>query len=120
MTDGLPLLYAVMVAAVFLGIQGAAMYWLGQRCGRRSSPETGDIVARAVLWSFVLSWTAVIGSPGHGAVVLLLPAWLVLVLWIGGGSSTAGVPPAWLAIACSLCAYVVGAMRGRSRSSHSA
>jgi hypothetical protein len=79
MTDGLPLLYAVMVSAVFLGIQAAAMNWLGQRYGRRSSSEMGAIVVRAGVWSLILSWVLIVGWSGHGPVGLVLPAWLMLV-----------------------------------------
>src|SRR5258705_13885021 len=51
-----PLLHAVVAAAVFLGIQAAAMYWLGQRSRRRTSSGMGAIVVRAGLWSLILSW----------------------------------------------------------------
>lgn len=74
-----PLLHAVVAAAVFLGIQAAAMYWLGQRSRRRTSSEMGAIVVRAGLWSLILSWVLIVGWSGHGPVGLVLPAGLVLV-----------------------------------------
>src|SRR3982074_3669695 len=79
MSNGPPLLHAVVAAAVFLGIQATAMYWLGQRSGRRTSSEMGVIVVRAGLWSLILSWVLIVGWSGHGPVGLVLPAGLVLV-----------------------------------------
>ena len=117
-----------IVSAIFLGIQAAAMYWLGQRYGRRAAPsDWGPVVKRAGLWSLILSWTFVAGVSGHGGgVTIVLPAWLMLgsQIWyleLGAWLSPyGGVPPPFLSIACSLCAYVIGVMRGLARSSHAA
>ena len=126
------MLPAVVVSAVFLGIQAAAMYWLGHLYRRRAAFEMGAIVVRAGLWSLILSWTLLVAY-GHGVAVFVLPAWLVLgsqIGWyLGFGeiptryvwfSPYGGVPAAWLSIACSLCAYVVGALRRRPQSSYGA
>ena len=75
MTDGLPLLYAVPISAVLLGIPAAALYWLGQRYGRRLSFKMGAIVVRAGLGSLILSWSFFLAA-GHGVVPVVLPAWL--------------------------------------------
>lgn len=114
----------VIVSAVVLGIQAAAMYWLGQRYGRRAAPsDWSPVRKRTGLWSLILSWTFLAGVTGHGgAVSIALPAWLVLgsQIWyleLGAWFSPyGGVPPAFLSIACSLCAYVIGVMRGLARS----
>ena len=71
------------------------------------------------------------GFAGHGVVTLILPAWFVLGSQIGwylglGKLPTrymwftpyGGFPPVFLSIACSMCAYVFGVVRGLSRSSH--
>jgi len=121
--------FAMLVSTVFLGIESAAMYWLGHTFGRRSSPDMHAIVTGAGIWSLVLSWTLLIGG-SHGVVVFPVPAWLVLgsnIGWLLGlgnlptqyvwFSPYVGVPWAWLSIACSVWAYVVGAKGGRSHSS---
>ena len=125
-SDHPPLPYVVFVSVLFLGIQAAAMYALGHAYGRSSSPNTRAIVTRAGLWSLLLSWTFII-AVGHGVVAFPLPAWLVLGSQIGGllgwgemptrdtWFSPYGVPWAWLSIACSVCAYVISAVRARSR-----
>jgi len=128
MTDGLPLLYAVVVSAVFVGIQAAAMYSLGEGHERRASSDMSAIVTRAGLWSLILSWTFFISSGGHGGGAGILPAWFVLGSNIGWYlvlndpsarrswfSPIDGLPPAWLSIACSVSAYVISAVRARSR-----
>jgi len=108
MTDVLSLPVIAIVSAVFLGIQATAMYWLGQRYGRRAAPSDWSPVAkRAGLWSLILSWTWVAGVTGHGGgLSIVLPAWLVLgsQIWcleLGAWFSPYGaVPPAFLSIAC--------------------
>ena len=59
-----------IVSVVFLGVQAAAMSWLGHRYGRRGAPgDLSAVAKRAGLWSLLLSWTFMAGLAGHGAVV---------------------------------------------------
>jgi hypothetical protein len=109
------------VYAVLLGVPALVLFLLGQRDGRRGSPW-GLIAVRAVLGSLVLSWTSV----GGGGIAVPVPAWLMLggfALWIvsdpGYGRPDGTVPPSWLSVASTLCAYVVGALRGRAQAAQS-
>ena len=103
--------------AVLLGVPALVLFQLGQRDGRRGSPWS-FIAARAVLGSLVLSWTSVEG----GGIAVPVPAWLMLggfAVWIvsdpGYGRPDGTVPPSWLSVASTLCAYVVGAPRVRAQ-----
>ena len=106
-----------LVYAVLLGVPALVSFLFGQRDGRRGSPW-GLIAFRAVLGSLVLSWTSVEG----GGIAVPVPAWLMLggfAVWIvtdpGYGRPDVTVPPSWLSVASTLCAYVVGALRGRAQ-----
>ncbi len=105
-----------LVYAVLLGVPALVLFLLGQRDGRRGSPW-GLIAVRAVLGSLVLSWTNIEG----GGLAVPVPAWLML--WIvthpGYGGADVTVPPSWLSVASTLCAYVVGAFRGRAQAAES-
>jgi len=106
-----------LVYAVLLGVPALVLFLLGRRDGRRGSPW-GLIAFRAVLGSLVLSWTSVEG----GGIAVPVPAWLMLggfAMWIvsdpGYGGPDVTVPPSWLSVSSTLCAYVVGALRGRAQ-----
>jgi hypothetical protein len=106
-----------LVYAVLLGVPAFVSFLLGRRDGRRG-PPWGLIAFRAVLGSLVLSWTSVEG----GGIAVPVPAWLMLggvAVWIvsdpGYGKPDVTVPPSWLSVASTLCAYVVGALRGRAQ-----
>jgi hypothetical protein len=106
-----------LVYAVLLGVPGLVLFLLGRRDGHRGSPW-GLIAFRAVLGSLVLSWTSVEG----GGIAVPVPAWLMLggfAMWIvsdpGYGGPDVTVPPSWLSVSSTLCAYVVGALRGRAQ-----
>jgi len=110
-----------LVYAVLLGVPALVLFLLGQRDGRRGSPW-GLIAVRAVLGSLVLSWTNIEG----GGLAVPVPAWLMLggfAVWIvthpGYGRADVTVPPVWLSVASTLCAYVVGAFRGRAQADES-
>ncbi len=110
-----------LVYAVLLGVPALVVFLLGQRDGRRGSPW-GLIAVRAVLGSLVLSWTTVEG----GEIAAPVPAWLMLggfAAWIvsvpGYRGPDVTVPPSWLSVASTLCAYVVGALRGRAQAAQS-
>ena len=110
-----------LVYAVLLGVPALVLFLLGQRDGRRGAPW-GLIAVRAVLGSLVLSWTNIEG----GGLAVPVPAWLMLggfAVWIvthpGYGGADVTVPPSWLSVASTLCAYVVGALRGRAQAAES-
>jgi hypothetical protein len=105
-----------LVYALLLSVPALVLFPLGQRDGRRGSPW-GRIAVRAVLGSLVLSWVNVEG----GGIAVPVPAWLMLggfAEWIvsdpGYGRPDVTVPPSWLSVASTFCAYVVGALRGRA------
>jgi hypothetical protein len=106
---------------VLLGVPALVLFLLGQRDGRRGSPW-GLIAVRAVLGSLVLSWTSVEG----GGIAVPVPAWLMLggfAVWIvsdpGYGRPDVTVPPSWLSVASTLCAYMASALRGRAQAAQS-
>ena len=106
-----------LVYAVLLGVPALVLFLLGRRDGRRGA-SWGLIAFRAVLGSLVLSWTSVEG----GGIAVPVPAWLMLggfAVWIvsdsGYGRPDVTVPPSWLSVSSTLCAYVAGALRGRAQ-----
>ena len=103
-----------LVYAMLLGMPALVLFLLGRRDGRRGS-RWGLMAFRAVLGSLVLSWTSVEG----GGIAVPVPAWLMLggfAMWIvSDGGPDVTVPPSWLSVSSTLCAYVVGVLRGRAQ-----
>lgn len=114
------LLRNALLYAAFLGVPGCALFWLGRRYGRRATATVLGVVIRAALWSLPLSWSLVVAAAGHGAIVLPLPAWLLLGMGIFSGARQAEfvMPPPALSVIVTVGAYMVGAALGRSSLAH--
>lgn len=110
--------WTAVVHAIFLGVPVLVLFLRGRRYGRRGSSSVVGIAVRAGLGTLALSWTISYGIP---ELSMVFPALLMLIsqvaMWITRDpwlGRDLFIPLPWLSVACALCAYVVGALRGRA------
>ncbi len=103
-----------VIYGALLAVPSGLLFWLGWRSGRRGPRSWKGSAIRAGLWSLALCWSLVAGPVGHGAFLLPLPSWVVLVLGLllgaGAAPQTVAIPSPWLSPAVPIAAYVLGAL----------
>ena len=84
----------------------------GRRYGFRPEFSLLGAFWRSVTWSFIICWTVLALSTGHGPGVLVLPSWFAVFLAAFEGY-TGAIPSLWISPALPIFGYWVGAFTTR-------